>query len=113
MDVFVWFDCFLFCLIKLEASTVTGTQVHVHEAAALSVSLVANCVTPRLEPQLCGSQLCWCVLQELSWCFQPISGHNSVLLPRKGAKNKTQEKQVVLNTTAHHLLTDALPTPEQ
>lgn len=82
-------------------------------SSIISVSLVANCVTPRLEPQLCGSQLCWCVLQELSWCFQPISGHNSVLLPREGAKNKTQEKQVVLNTTAHHLLTDALPTPEQ
>lgn len=31
---FVWFDCFLFCLIKLEARSTV--MVHIHEAAALS-----------------------------------------------------------------------------
>lgn len=72
---------------------------------------MATCVT--LGQELGTSQLCWCVLQELSWSFQPISGQKSVLLPRKGEKNKTQEKQVVHNTTAYHLLTDALPMPEQ
>lgn len=93
-----------FCLVCL-------VFVLFNKISIISASLRATCATLRQEPGT--SQLRWCVLQELSWSFQPVSGQKSVLLPRKGAKNKTQEKQAVHNTTAHHLLTDALPMPEQ
>lgn len=93
-----------FCLVCL-------VFVLFNKISIISASLGATCATLRQEPGT--SQLHWCVLQELSWSFQPVSGQKSVLLPRKGAKNKTQEKQAVHNTTAHHLLTDALPMPEQ
>lgn len=93
-----------FCLVCL-------VFVLFNKISIITASLRTTCATLRQEPG--PSQLCWCVLQKLSWSFQPVSGQKSVLLPRKGAKNKAQEKKVVHNTAAHHLLTDALPMPEQ